>query len=203
MKINCAIINDDHNSPIVNFLKLKNFSFLDINSIYEKKCDKLILIDPSTPEEEFTRVLEKIKKDNFYSTFLVIPNEYKNKKLSSDFIKIFYPIHIKKFEQILNDKIALKDLFFQDIHIENNNFLVNVFNQKRIHLTETEMNIIKLLIKDTVVKKEKLKTEILNLNLELDTKSLESHISRIRKKFSNIKSNISIISTDSNSFKIL
>ena len=41
MKINCAIINDDHNSPIVNFLKLKNFSFLDIKSIYEKKCDKL------------------------------------------------------------------------------------------------------------------------------------------------------------------
>ena len=78
----------------------------------------------------------------------------------------------------------------------NNNFVINKKNNNKIYLTETESEILKTLFKKKLVKKEKLKKDILNLNPALDTKSLESHLSRIRKKLININSNISIVSTN-------
>ena len=103
----------------------------------------------------------------------------------------------------MSDKLNSRKIFFNDVIIENNNFITHKNNAKKIHFTETEINIIKFLINEKLVKKDKLKTKILNLNIALDTKSLESHISRIRKKFQNLESKISINSIDGHSFRII
>ena len=67
-------------------------------------------------------------------------------------------------------------------------------------MTETESNIIKLLIENGPVKKDIIKKNILNLNIEIDTKSLDSHLSRIRKKMKQVGLLVELVSTGS--FKI-
>ncbi len=69
--------------------------------------------------------------------------------------------------------------------------------------TDTEANILKNLIVEKKIKKLIIKSDILNYNDKLNTKSLESHLSRIRKKLSSLKSTISIISEDTEYIRII
>ena len=114
----------------------------------------------------------------------------------SDFNKIFYPLPISKLEKLLRKSMIEKNFSFKDIFLYKESFLCNKSNQKKIYLTETEINILKLLFREKVVNKETLKNDILKQKSGILTKSLESHLSRIRKKINDIDSKISIISSD-------
>ena len=203
MTLKCTIINKNLESPIVNFLRSKDFVFFDINTFLNEESDKLIIVNPDCNEDEILKIISNLKYINTHFVFFVLPRNFIYLNLPNHYIKIFYPISIKKFEQILSDKLNSRKIFFNDVFIENNNFITHKNNAKKIHFTETEINIIKFLINEKLVKKDKLKTKILNLNIALDTKSLESHISRIRKKFQNLESKISINSIDGHSFRII
>ena len=69
-------------------------------------------------------------------------------------------------------------------------------------MTETESNIVKLLIENGAVKKDTIKKNILNLNIEIDTKSLDSHLSRIRKKIKQVGLLVEIVSVGSFEIKL-
>ena len=71
---------------------------------------------------------------------------------------------------------------FKEISLDKRGFIVNKKNNLKTYLTETEQNILKFLISTQSASKKNLKKEILNLNSLVDTRSLESHLSRIRKK---------------------
>ena len=86
--------------------------------------------------------------------------------------------------------------------MKDNNTIVNKDNNKEIYITETEFNILKLLLTNKSVKKESIKKNILNLNIEIDTKSLDSHLSRIRKKIKNAGLKIEIIPTNISEIKL-
>ena len=59
-------------------------------------------------------------------------------------------------------------------------------------LTDIENNILIKLIETKKFKKEKLKENILNISLEIETHSLDSHLSRIRKKFEKIQTSLNL-----------
>jgi DNA-binding response OmpR family regulator len=53
------------------------------------------------------------------------------------------------------------------------------------------------------VEKDKIKKDILKIANSLDTKSLESHLSRIRKKLIEIESTTTIITSDTDYIKLI
>ena len=75
-------------------------------------------------------------------------------------------------------------------------------NNLKTYLTETEQDILNFLISKHNVSKNTIKKEIFNLNPLVDTRSLESHLSRIRKKIKKIDSVLKIISIDRDNIQI-
>jgi DNA-binding response OmpR family regulator len=91
---------------------------------------------------------------------------------------------------------------FKDLCLKKSNYLLNVESKKKTYLTETEFSILKLLLQEKKIKKEKLRIDILELRSSVETKSLESHLSRIRKKINEIDSCVSISSPGNNQVAI-
>ena len=69
----------------------------------------------------------------------------------------------------------------------NNNFLINNLNNKQIYLTEIESKIIKLLFTNGHVLKQTINLDVLSQHPGVESKSLESHLYRLRKKMLNLK----------------
>jgi len=76
-------------------------------------------------------------------------------------------------------------------------------NNRHIYLTEPEAHIIKLLFLNKLVKKNQIKTEVLKLSAAVESKSLETHLYRLRKKLSTLSPNISIRSDDKKNLVIV
>ena len=90
---------------------------------------------------------------------------------------------------------------FGSYRLTNQNLLFENNNQ-HIYLTEPEAHIIKLLFLNKLVEKNQIKTEVLKLNPAVESKSLETHLYRLRKKLSTLSPNISIRSDDKNNLVI-
>ena len=111
-------------------------------------------------------------------------------------------MNINKFENLIRSNNYLNRHKFLDITIEQNNLVINNQNNLNIYFTDTEILLILNLIKERKIKKSIIKSNILNFNSLSDTRSLESHLSRIRRKLITIDSKISIISEDAQYIKI-
>tara|TARA_B100000989_G_scaffold241398_1_gene188267 strand:+ start:3850 stop:4467 length:618 start_codon:yes stop_codon:yes gene_type:complete len=91
----------------------------------------------------------------------------------------------------------------EDIVIQNQNIL-NSKNKKTQPLTEIESKILIYLITNKLCTKEYIKENILNIKPSIETNSVETHLTRIRKKFDFInteliiKSKNNILSIDTN-----
>ena len=176
-----------------NFLKRYNFVFVDLEKakiikdcvwvFFGKDCD---IEDLS----EFIKETETISSPvNFY-----LPHYLKNFIIKKNDKKFFYPLNIFDFEKFVFNYELYQKHEYQDIIIKSNNMVVNKNKNLSVHFTEKEIDLLKKLIDSKKIKKQTIKTEILNFNFLLDTRSLESHLSRIRKKLMSIESTISIIS---------
>ena len=87
--------------------------------------------------------------------------------------------------------------------MRNDSYLFNIDNKKQAHLTEIEFEIILLLFKNAIVKKNFLNSKVLNQSPLADSKSLDSHLYRLRKKLSVIDHTKKIILVKSQSLKII
>ncbi len=90
---------------------------------------------------------------------------------------------------------------FGSFSLTNQNLLFENNNQ-HIYLTEPEAHIIKLLFLNKLVTKDQIKKDVLKLHPEVESKSLETHLYRLRKKLSALSPNISIKSDDKNNLII-
>ena len=199
MKINYLILKSENNSEIKNFLlSLDNFDFIYSNNFNDVN---LLIITPSIGKNELMPIISKMKKNE--NRLIIFAHE--SQKNILDLIEnkiIYYPINCYEFEKKINLFFFDKDLFFLNISINHENFLINNNNQKKQHITETEFKIMKLFFTQKIVERKKLHVEILNLHPEIDTKSLDSHLSRIRAKLSLIDSGLSIVARDSQKFEL-
>jgi len=78
--------------------------------------------------------------------------------------------------------------------IDNN--LTNTKSKISIKVTEVEKQILVNLFEINIIKRQEVKEKILNIKQNIETNSLDSHLTRIRKKLKKIKSEINIISRD-------
>ena len=80
---------------------------------------------------------------------------------------------------------------FHDISVDNEK-LTNLKNNCFCYLTKAELEIITCLIREKETSKNFIKENILEIRSNIQTNSLESHLTRIRKKMSKIKTDVKI-----------
>ena len=120
---------------------------------------------------------------NLSDNCLVISN-FKNLNLNfnnkSNIINSPIPIYLLK-NRIEHFVQNLK-FHFHDISIYNEK-LINLDNDNFCYLTKIELEILTYLIRKKETNKNFIKENILNIKSNIETNSLESHLSRIRKKW--------------------
>ena len=100
----------------------------------------------------------------------------------------FFPYQLKNDVENFFDKNFLE---IEDIIIQNQN-IYNIKNKKTQSLTEIESKILIYLISNKPCTKEYIKENILNIKSSIETNSVETHLTRIRKKFDFINTQIII-----------
>ncbi len=185
-------LNIFSNKSLKNFLNTTlsqyEITIMDLNTIeYDNKTiqaniiilnnnEEVDLIDFSKLKENYL-IMSNIKTINFKSNanlkFLNTPMSINDIKSS---IKIF----------IQNLKIQ-----FSDISIDNEK-LTNLNNKSFCYLTKVELEILSYLIREKETSKKFIKENILNIKSNIETNSLESHLSRIRKKMNKVNTVVKI-----------
>ena len=182
------------------YTNFKNYNFftqifteysLSINSINEmqknlkNQNNKTIILYVRSNED-------KLNMKFVSANCLLITNEknltHYNHKNTLLINKPITPIQLKN---TVNKYLHDFEIFFEDISIKDKT-MQNILLNKSVFLTEIENNILKHLIENKVSNKEHIKKYILNINKNVETNSIESHLTRIRKKFQKIQTQLII-----------
>tara|TARA_Y100000741_G_scaffold347732_1_gene315313 strand:- start:92 stop:730 length:639 start_codon:yes stop_codon:yes gene_type:complete len=206
-----TILNKDHKTVIYNFFKsMQNFDF-SFYSIDEKINENNLINCFIIPENVNSETLNKIKFifDNHLKQFnifllpLSIENEFNKIKFQkNNYNKINYPIKVKALENKLNSILSSLSVNYLHLSLNKNNFLINNLQNKKVFLTESEAEIVRLIFLRKTISKRTIRAQVLKLNPQVESKSLETHLYRLRKKFNKISSEISISSVDDNNLKL-
>ena len=185
-------LNIFSNKSLKNFLNTTlsqyEITIMDLNTIeYDNKTIQANIIILNNNEEvdliDFSKlsanylIMSNIKTINFKSNTNL---KFLNTPMSINYIKS----SIKIFLQ--NLKIQ-----FSDISIDNEK-LTNLNNKSFCYLTKVELEILSHLIREKETSKKFIKENILNIKSNIDTNSLESHLSRIRKKMNKVNTVVKI-----------
>jgi len=103
------------------------------------------------------------------------------------------PISISQIKNLIKKFVENLKINFYDLSI-NNEKLINKNNNVFCYLTHIEKEIFLLLIKEKEITKSFIKQNILNIKPNIETNSLDSHLTRIRKKIKKINSRVKIYS---------
>ena len=101
------------------------------------------------------------------------------------------PIHINQLKNRIENFVQNLNVQFHDISIHDEK-LINLDNNNFCYLTKIELEILTCLIRKKETNKNFIKENILNIKSNIETNSLESHLSRIRKKINTLKSKVKI-----------
>ena len=185
-------LNVFSNNKIINFLNI-------IFSQYELSFRKLEIIEYDSKISQGNIIIINNNKEIDLVDFRKLGENYlvissiNNKDLNSySDIKLLQtpaPINILK-NRIYN---FVQNLKFQlhDLSIENEK-LINLRNKSFCYLTKSELDILTFLIREKETPKDFVKENILKIKSDIETNSLESHLSRIRKKMNKIKTIVKI-----------
>lgn len=206
MKIILFINDNDKKSHVASFCiqsqkikflfqKLSNFKkFNDYN--------KLIIIKNNLLTNNFKTFLNENFKKSLNEIIFFIPKLYSKYDFDLKFNKIYYPLKFSEFENAILKYLKKQMKIFKNLELINDNILLNNSNKKQIHLTEIEAKIILLLIKNKIVHKNTINKKALNQSSLIDSKSLESHLYRLRRKLLKLDSKKQIILLDNKEYKL-
>ena len=198
MKINFSINDSIDQDKLITFLEKNcNFNFIPIEKTYELNDLKLIILQKDISKNALSKILENLNNQNSQ----VFAHKSLQDKVPPNYNVIFYPTNISTFQKMIK-KFRETNISFKDIYLSQDSFLINSNNQKKIYVTEKEFEIIKLFFNNKIVRKDFIQEEILNLQKIVDTKSLDSHLTRIRNKFLLIESRLNISSVKNESLEI-
>ena len=135
---------------------------------------------------------ELINFNNLNDNYLVVSNLKKN-KLHIDSTSKFLntPISITHIKNTIENFIQNLKIQFHDISIFREK-LINMNNNSFCYLTRVELEILRHLIRQKETSKKFIKENILNIKSSIETNSLESHLTRIRKKMNKINTVVKI-----------
>ena len=205
MRIDVAITNDNQESEIYRFISVINkfnIFFKQIENIDDKTNELTIIIANKKDDEKQIKNLNKLLAHECANFIFLIPSSLKSISDTTNNKIIYFPIHIIDFEKEVSKYANNISIKFGSFSLTNQNLLFENNNQ-HIYLTEPEAHIIKLLFLNKSVKKNQIKTEVLKLSPAVESKSLETHLYRLRKKLSTLSPSISIRSDDKNSLVIV
>ena len=157
--------------------------FIEIPNYLENYGLNIIFLN----EKETTKFINfKKLSDNF-----LVFSSLKNIKLNinNQIIKIPKPIdHLKNIIENFVENLKIK---FHDIIIVNEK-LTNINNDSFCYLTKLESQILTYLIIEKESTKKYIQENILNIKSTIETNSLDSHLTRIRKKMNQVKTTVRI-----------
>ena len=164
---------------LVNFKPLKEFSTKN-----SKKHKALIIYKEDKDEN--------IDFNSISTDTLIITNKDFKSKINNNKIKLINKITspqniIKEIEKYL----FIKKFVHKNILIIDKK-LKNVLNDKSCYLTDIERNILECIFLNNVFSRKYIKQNILNIKSSMETNSLDSHLTRIRKKFNQINADLII-----------
>ena len=198
MKIDFSINDSKNEDKLISFLEKNcNFRFVEIKNAFELKEINLIILKKDITDNN---IFEILKNPNYFNSQIFAHKSLQD-KIPLNYKVIFYPTKISTFQNTIK-KYQEINLSYKDIYLSQDSFLINSNNQKKIYVTEKEFEIISLFFKKKVIKKELIQEEILNLQKTVDTKSLDSHLTRIRNKFLEIDSGLNISSVKNDCLEI-
>ena len=174
---------------------IKNF-LPSLLSDYELTIMKLDLIKDNLQTSKANLIFvsdnetDLIDYGNLSDNCLVISNS-KNLNFNNTSNILNSPLSINHFKNRIAQFVLNLKVQFHDLSLYNDK-LVNLNNDNFCYLTKIELDIITCLIRKKETSKNFIKENILNIKSNIETNSLESHLSRIRKKMNTIKTKVKI-----------
>ena len=185
-------LNIFSNKKITDFLIVAfpeyELNFLSFNEVHYKPHSteaNIIILN-------YYKDAELINFNNLNDNYLVVSNLKKN-KLHIDSTSKFLntPISITNIKNTIENFIQNLKIQFHDISIVREK-LINMNNNSFCYLTRVELEILHHLIRQKETSKKFIKENILNIKSSIETNSLESHLTRIRKKMNKINTVVKI-----------
>lgn len=102
---------------------------------------------------------------------------------------------VKKFLDEIKTNFIFKRIVIKNIEIYGEK-ITNISLHKSLFLTPIEKEIMFVLFEKKKIKKEFFLEEILKIKKDIETKTIESHLTRIRRKLQKIKSDFQITARD-------
>lgn len=173
---------------------LKDFEVLNLtdNQISNKsfKNQNLLFLNDENINDKLNQ--EFISQNN---TLFFISNRGNKIEKETHFNSKFFncPINTKQFIGYVKDHFFSKTSFFRDVEIYNEK-IINKKNNLSCVLTNLERKLLLCLVNKKKIHRDNLLEEIFELKKNIQTKTIESHLSRIRKKINFIESKIKIFS---------
>ena len=164
----------------INYKKIE-----DIN--YNNQNSKLNIIILNNDKD-----MGLINLKNLHYNCLIISNTKINKSDVNKNTKILKcPTSIDHIKNTIENFINNLKVSFHDISIDNEK-LTNLNNNSFCYLTKVEFEILCFLISEKETTNSIIKKNILNIKSNVETNSLESHLTRIRKKMNKVKTDVQI-----------
>ena len=127
---------------------------------------------------------------NLSDNCLIISN-LKNLNFNNKSNILNSPLSINHLKNTIAQFVQNLKVQFHDLSLYNEK-LINLENDNFCYLTKIELEILTYLIRKKETSKNFIKENILNIKSNIETNSLESHLSRIRKKMNIIKTKVKI-----------
>ena len=135
---------------------------------------------------------EKINFKNLNENYLIFSNLVKKKfNLTNSLQILITPTSVKNIKNKIENFFLKLKIYFHDISIKNEK-LINLKNNSFCFLTKAELEILTCLIKENEISKKFIRENILKIKSNVETNSLESHLTRIRKKMNEIQTVVKI-----------
>ena len=175
---------------------LAGFDFIDLKEVdlgqHYFRNNNVLLINPKKQKHKINNVFFLNNK-----VAILLPKSKKNEEYNQNIqSKILYgPFNLKYLSENLKLYFSSKDLFYKDIKIEDQN-IININTDVKCFITDLEKKILVELVKQKKIKRDDVLETVFKINKNVDTKTIESHLTRIRKKLFTINSEVRIFLKD-------
>ncbi len=180
--------NNKINNFLINLLSKYELNFLTLEHIDYKKHSTTANIILIINDKDY----DKINFENLNDNYLIISNSIIRKlDYNNIFKSLNIPTSLNNIKNKIENFIQNLKIYFHDIYIHDEK-LINIKTNSFCYLTKAEQEILTCLIREKETSKNFIKENILKIKSNIETNSLESHLTRIRKKMNEIQTKVKI-----------